>query len=97
MLAMAPEGTCGDGRCLLQFKTGAFVPGQPILPVLLTYNKRHHNPAWTIINEGWHFVSACTFVLLMWQVSAHCCLGHHQTCKFMSTAELRAVSGSTLL
>eukprot|EP00891_Asterochloris_glomerata_P008361 jgi/Astpho2/8361/e_gw1.00122.122.1_t len=59
MLAMAPEGTCGDGRCLLQFKTGAFVPGQPILPVLLTYNKRHHNPAWTIINEGWHFLRVC--------------------------------------
>ena len=73
MLAMAPEGTCGDGRCLLQFKTGAFVPGQPILPVLLNYNKRHHNPAWTIINEGWHFVSACTLVLhcgMVWHTAA---------------------------
>jgi hypothetical protein len=56
MLFMAPEGTCGDGRCVLRFRSGAFVPGVPVLPVVLSYNKRHHNPAWTIMNEGWHFV-----------------------------------------
>lgn len=26
-MAIAPEGTCGDGRSLLQFKTGAFLAG----------------------------------------------------------------------
>ena len=56
MLFMAPEGTCGDGRCVLRFRTGAFVPGVPVLPVCLAYNKRFHNPAWTIMNLGWHFV-----------------------------------------
>lgn len=58
MLFMAPEGTCGDGRCILRFRTGAFVPGVAVLPVALSYNKRSHNPAWTIMNEGWHFVSS---------------------------------------
>ncbi len=58
MLVMAPEGTTGDGRCILQFRTGAFVPGVPVLPVCLHYGKRCHNPAWTIVNEGWHFVSS---------------------------------------
>lgn len=57
MLVMAPEGTCGDGRCVLRFRTGAFVPGVPVLPICFRYNKRRVNPAWTIINEGWHFVS----------------------------------------
>ena len=57
MLVMAPEGTCGDGRCMLRFRTGAFVPGAPVLPICFRYNKRKINPAWTIINEGWHFVS----------------------------------------
>lgn len=56
MLVMAPEGTTGDGRCILQFRTGAFVPGVPVLPVCLAYGKRCHNPAWTIINEPFHFV-----------------------------------------
>jgi hypothetical protein len=54
---MAPEGTCGDGRCILHFRTGSFLPGVPLLPVLLQYDKTCHNPAWTIVNEGWHFVS----------------------------------------
>ena len=58
MLVMAPEGTCGDGRCMLRFRTGAFVPGVPVLPICFRYNKRRVNPAWTIINEGWHFVSS---------------------------------------
>lgn len=56
MLVMAPEGTCGDGRCILRFRTGAFVPGVPVLPICFRYNKRRINPAWTIINEGWHLV-----------------------------------------
>ena len=58
MLMMAPEGTCGDNRCILHFRTGAFVPGVPVLPVLLKYRFKHHNPSWIIINVGWEFVSA---------------------------------------
>ncbi len=66
MLVMAPEGTCGDGRCILRFRTGAFVPGVPVLPICFRYNKRRINPAWTIINEGWHYVScsACQYARL---------------------------------
>ena len=56
MLVMAPEGTCGDGRGILQFRSGCFLPGVPLLPILFVYGKRSHNPAWTIVNEGWHFV-----------------------------------------
>ena len=52
MLVMAPEGTTGDGRCILQFRTGAFVPGVPVLPVCLHYGKRCHNPAWTHRQRG---------------------------------------------
>ena len=55
-LCMAPEGTCSDGRCLLQFRRGAFIPGAPVLPVLLRYHWRRLNPAWTLVNEAWHAV-----------------------------------------
>ena len=57
MLVMAPEGTCGDGRCVLQFRSGCFLPGVPLLPILFSYGKTYHNPAWGIIHEAWHFVS----------------------------------------
>jgi 1-acyl-sn-glycerol-3-phosphate acyltransferase len=33
-LVIAPEGTLADGRCLLSFKTGGFVAGLPIVPIL---------------------------------------------------------------
>lgn len=56
LVALAPEGTCGDNRCILQFKTGAFVSGLPVLPVMLRYNLRSHNPSWTIITEWRHLV-----------------------------------------
>ena len=51
-LCIAPEGTCSHGRCLLQFRRGAFLPGDPVLPVVLRYRWRHLNPAWTLLNEG---------------------------------------------
>jgi len=57
MLSVAPEGTLGHGRCLLTFKTGAFVAGVPVVPILLRYKLRPHNPAWTIIIPLWHVVS----------------------------------------
>ena len=62
-LILAPEGTCGDGKCLLRFRTGAFVPGAPVLPILLRYENRRFNPAWGIVaDERIHFVRAlCQF------------------------------------
>ncbi len=60
---LAPEGTCGDGRCVLRFRTGAFVPGAPVLPVLLSYEAAHCNPAWTNhASVAWHFVRCGTQV-----------------------------------
>lgn len=62
-VCISPEGTCGNGRCLLQFRTGAFIPGLPVLPVILKYNWRHFNTAWTNIDERWHTVRMlCQFV-----------------------------------
>lgn len=62
-VCISPEGTCGDGRSLLQFRSGAFIPGLPVLPVVLKYQWRHFNPAWTNISEGWHTVRMlCQFV-----------------------------------
>jgi len=48
MVALAPEGTLSHGGCLLRFHTGAFAALAPVLPVLLRYPFRHHNPAWTV-------------------------------------------------
>lgn len=62
MVVVAPEGTCGDGRCVLRFRSGAFVPGAPVLPVVLQYESAHFNPAWTIVTEGAHFLRClCQF------------------------------------
>lgn len=62
MVVVAPEGTCGDGRCVLRFRSGAFVPGAPVLPVVLKYESQHYNPAWTIVHEGAHFLRCmCQF------------------------------------
>lgn len=47
------------------------VPGVPVLPVAIAYNKRNHNPAWTIMNEGWHFVSS---LLALCFCSADCAM-----------------------
>ncbi|KXZ53015.1 hypothetical protein GPECTOR_8g383 [Gonium pectorale] len=57
LIAIAPEGTCGDGRGLLEYRTGAFVPGVPVLPLCIKYGIGSHNPAWgQVYSVGWHFV-----------------------------------------
>ncbi|GMH35663.1 hypothetical protein BSKO_03531 [Bryopsis sp. KO-2023] len=66
MICLAPEGTCGNGKCLLKFRTGGFVPGKPVLPVCIKYRHQHLNPAWTIINEPMHFLRLmCQFMNFM--------------------------------
>ena len=70
MLFMAPEGTCGDGHCILLFRRGAFVPGVPVLPVLLKYDTSCHNPAWTLVNVPFSFVGP--------QFDLEPCLQNHQ-------------------
>jgi lysophosphatidylcholine acyltransferase/lyso-PAF acetyltransferase len=43
-LAIFPEGRITNGRVLIQFRTGAFLPGKPVLPVLLRYPHRFFDP-----------------------------------------------------
>ncbi|GMH95130.1 hypothetical protein TL16_g13083, partial [Triparma laevis f. inornata] len=44
-MCIFPEGTTNNGGCLMEFKKGAFAPGEPITPVLLTYPNEHYNCA----------------------------------------------------
>lgn len=39
-LVIAPEGTLSHGRCLLSFKTGGFMAGTPVVPILFTWGPR---------------------------------------------------------
>ena len=41
-----PEGTCGNGDVVLQFKTGAFSPGLPVQPVAVEFPFRHFDISW---------------------------------------------------
>jgi len=41
-LLLFPEGTTSNGDAILQFKKGAFVPGAPVRPVVLTYTGSWH-------------------------------------------------------
>mmetsp|Transcript_6129 Transcript_6129/g.17582 ORF Transcript_6129/g.17582 Transcript_6129/m.17582 type:complete len:410 (+) Transcript_6129:361-1590(+) len=54
LLMIAPEGTTKNTNVLLRFSTGAFVPGRPVLPVLLKYRHRHFNAGWGITYNIWH-------------------------------------------
>lgn len=60
LLMVAPEGTTKHGNVLLRFSTGAFVPGRPVLPVLLKYRHRHFDVGWGITNSPWHLYRLLT-------------------------------------
>lgn len=42
-----PEGTCTNRTSLIEFKQGAFHPGQPIQPVLIRYPNKVDTGTWT--------------------------------------------------
>merc|ERR1712183_62117 len=42
-----PEGTTGNGLCLMKFKSGAFLAGAPVQPILLKFPCCCFSPAWT--------------------------------------------------
>lgn len=44
-LMIFPEGVITNGEALIQFKAGAFAPGQPVTPVCLRHRWRHYNPS----------------------------------------------------
>jgi len=41
-----PEGTTTNGRFLLSFQMGAFIPGYPIQPVVVRYPYVHFDQSW---------------------------------------------------
>lgn len=45
-LLIFPEGTTKVESCLLQFRTGAFVSGQPVQPVALSFPHTHVDISW---------------------------------------------------
>ena len=48
------QGTTTNGKCLLPFKTGAFLAGAPVQPVILKYGPDRVSPAWDSVNALWH-------------------------------------------
>ncbi|KAL8129142.1 hypothetical protein V2J09_018297 [Rumex salicifolius] len=47
-----PEGTTTNGRALLSFQLGAFIPGYPIQPVVVRYPHVHFDQSWGNISLG---------------------------------------------
>ena len=54
-LLLFPEGTTTNGKYLLPFKSGAFLTGAPVQPVILRYRWRRFSPAWETITAARHF------------------------------------------
>lgn len=61
-LVVAPEGTLAHGRCLLSFKSGGFVAGLPVVPILFRYKLTGHNPGWGVIRPYMHLLRLMTQV-----------------------------------
>lgn len=47
-----PEGVTHNQSALVTFKTGAFVPGLPVLPVAIRMPYWHMDPSWTFCGPG---------------------------------------------
>ncbi|GFY90313.1 calcineurin B subunit-like protein [Actinidia rufa] len=45
-LLLFPEGTTTNGRLLISFQLGAFIPGYPIQPVVVRYPHVHFDQSW---------------------------------------------------
>jgi hypothetical protein len=50
------QGTTTNGKCLLPFKSGAFLAGAPVQPVILRYGEDRISPAWESIGALWHSI-----------------------------------------
>ncbi|XP_010429878.1 PREDICTED: lysophospholipid acyltransferase LPEAT1-like isoform X2 [Camelina sativa] len=62
-IMLFPEGTTTNGDYLLTFKTGAFLAGTPVLPVILKYPYERFSVAWDTISGARHILFLlCQFV-----------------------------------
>lgn len=43
-----PEGTTTNGRVIISFQLGAFIPGYPIQPVIVRYPHVHFDQSWLV-------------------------------------------------
>lgn len=60
-MLLFPEGTTTNGEFLLPFKSGAFLAGAPVQPVLIRYGKGRVSPAWESIDIKWQlFLMMCS-------------------------------------
>jgi len=59
-LVVFPEGTTTNGKYLIHFHTGAFVPGKPVQPVIIIYPYRHFSPTWETILLSEHLFKLLT-------------------------------------
>ena len=48
------QGTTTNGLGLLPFKSGAFLAGAPVQPVILQYGPGRFSPAWESVDALWH-------------------------------------------
>lgn len=48
------QGTTTNGKYMLPFKTGAFLAGAPVQPVILKYGPDTVSPAWDSVTAFWH-------------------------------------------
>ena len=61
-LSVYPEGTCTNRKELVQFKSGAFIPGLPVQPVCIKYGDNEMDTvSWTW--EGPHPLTLCWLLL----------------------------------
>ncbi|CAN1163728.1 Lysophospholipid acyltransferase LPEAT1 [Linum perenne] len=56
MMMLFPEGTTTNGDFLLPFKTGGFLAGAPVIPVILRYPYQRFSVAWDSISGVRHVI-----------------------------------------
>ncbi|KAK2943054.1 putative Lysophospholipid acyltransferase LPEAT1 [Blattamonas nauphoetae] len=57
VVCMFPEGATGNGHTLNYFHSGAFVPGEPLQPILLLYHEHFNATQWSVRSWLFHFVT----------------------------------------
>jgi lysophosphatidylcholine acyltransferase / lyso-PAF acetyltransferase len=50
-ILLFPEGTTTNGRYMLRFRTGGFIAGVPVQPIILKYGRVRQNFSYTVTPE----------------------------------------------